>query len=840
MGDVRLTINGQAIQVAQGATILDAARAAGIFIPTLCHHPDLPTAEGIGAARAIYQGSKRIENAMPQAVGKGCGLCVVEVEGEADPVRSCATPVRDGMGIVTESDRIAAKRQEDLIPVLARHRHACLTCAQQKGCSGTQCSSNVPQYERCCLQFGSCELQRISNYVGISPATPKWIPRTLPVMSDQPLFVRDYTLCIGCTRCVRACRDLRGVEAIGFVFDQEGEVQIGSLAPSLEESGCRFCTACVEVCPTGALGDKSARPGNKQQDLVACKEACPVHMDVPGYLRLIAQGRRDEATAVIREKVPFPGVLGRICTHPCEEVCRRGEVNEPVSICALKRYAADGDTGAWKIKARIQPDTGRRVAVVGAGPAGLTAAFYLRRLGHGVTLFESESEPGGMLRYGIPPYRLPRDVVEREIGDILELGIDFRANRKLGRDLHLAGLRDDGFAAVFLAVGAPLSRRISIEGADQPDVLWGVEFLRNVATGEAVQLKDKVVVIGGGNVAVDVARTALRCGAGEVSMVCLESRREMPLHEWEIQGAIEEGVRVIPSWGPRRILREAGRVTELELVKCASVFDEKGNFCPAVDDTKDKIPADQVILAIGQVPDLSFLAEQPEISVAGGLMVLDRETLETGIKGVYAGGDVAKAPGAVIEAVAAGRRAAVAIDRALGGRGEIDEVLCDRGIPSPHIGRHEGFALLGREKISELDVGRRRQGFFEVALGYTDAQGPKEAGRCLQCDLRLYMRRNASPPAKGLVFSQEHILQVPEGEGVYQLLDGEHKVLVIKGTAHLRRSLLDALEGNMKAAWFEFEEDKMYSKRESELIQQYLQRYGEMPGGRESELEDLF
>ncbi|MBN1104446.1 MAG: (2Fe-2S)-binding protein, partial [Deltaproteobacteria bacterium] len=368
---VELTIDGQHVEVPSGMSILEAARRAGIYIPALCDHPDLPPAKGSGSAALIYQGERKVWNSQPGQGAAGCGLCVVEVEGEPELVASCTTQVREGLVVVTDNDRIKAKRQENLIPIVTRHRHACLICAQQEGCSLSQCSSNVPENERCCTRFGQCELQAVASYVGISPRTPKWVPTDLPVLDKDPLLVRDYNLCIGCTRCVRACRDLRGIEAIGFVYDESGQIQVGSLGPSLAESGCKFCAACVEVCPTGALTDKALRPGKKEEDLVPCRDACPAHIDVPGYLRLIARGRRDSAHAVIREKVPFPGVLGRVCPHPCEEKCRRGDVNEPVSICALKRYAADGDQGLWKQSGRQAPNTGRKVAVVGAGPAGL-------------------------------------------------------------------------------------------------------------------------------------------------------------------------------------------------------------------------------------------------------------------------------------------------------------------------------------------------------------------------------------------------------------------------------------------------------------------------------------
>ncbi len=839
MSQIRLVINGQHIEAQYGVSILEAARSAGIYIPALCYHPDLPVAKGSQAARLVYQGEQRIENARPGEPGKGCGLCVVEVEGEKDLVGSCATEVQEGMVVTTENDRIQAKRQENLVPILASHPHACLTCAQQEGCPRTQCSSNVPENERCCDQFGHCELQNVANYIGISGATPKWLPTHLPIFDEDPLYKRDFNLCIACTRCVRVCRDLRGIEALGFVYDENGQAQVGTIGPTLEESGCKFCTACVEVCPTGALMDKDVRTGKKEEDLVPCKEACPAHIDVPGYLRLIAEGKADEANAVIREKVPFPGILGRVCIRPCEEVCRRGDVNEPMSICALKRYAADQEKGLWKNNAKIANDTGKRVAIVGSGPAGLTAGFYLRKQGHQVTIFESRSQAGGMMRYGIPSYRLPWDVLDKEIQEILDLGIELKLGQTLGKEFTLDQLKDEGFDAVFLGIGAQLSRRVTIEGSDLPDVLWGLDFLGQIAEGEEIKLKDRVIVIGGGNVAVDVALSALRCGAKEVTMACLESREEMPAHEWEIQGALEEGIRLLPSWGPEKILKDNGNVSGVELVRCTSVFDKQGNFCPTFEDARETIQGDQVIMAIGQASDLSFLQEASPISVDKGLIVVDQESLETGLKGVYAGGDVVSMPGAVIQAIAAGRKAASSMDKALGGNGDIEEVLFQRDAPNQYLGRDDGFSSWPRENVPEKEVKKRHEGFQEVALGYGADQALKEAKRCLQCDLRLYMGCNPAPPEKWLAFSEESIRKVPEEEGVFQLLDAGHNVLVIKGTANLRASLLEQLEQNEKAAWFEFEGNKMYSQRESELIQQYLHQHGEMPG-RGDELNDLF
>ncbi|MGD9281073.1 MAG: FAD-dependent oxidoreductase [Desulfobacterales bacterium] len=836
MDTVCLTIDGQPVEVPAGTTILEAARKVNIYIPSLCYHPDLPPARGLPAARAVFHGEHKIENAHPGQPAKGCGICVVEVAGRSELVDSCVTEVADGMVVMTQNDRVKEKRQENLLPVMVRHRHACLTCAQQEGCPRTPCSADVPENERCCPQFGHCELQNVANYVGIPDSTPRWEPTDFAVFKDHPLFERDYNLCIGCTRCVRACCHMRGIEALGFVFDENGQVQVGTLAETLEDSGCKFCTACVEVCPTGALVDKSVEPATREADLVPCKDACPAHIDIPGYLRMCARGKRDEANAIIREKVPFPGVLGRVCTHPCEEACHRAEVNEAISICALKRYVADGEKGLWKKENRIEADSGKNVAIVGAGPAGLTAAFYLRKKGHGVTVFDAAQAVGGMMRYGIPEYRLPAEILDREIKDILELGIDLKTGQMLGKDFTLDQLISDGYDAVFLGIGGGTSRRIALEGSNLPDVMWGVEFLRRVAAGEEVKLKDRVVVIGGGNVAVDAAMTALRCGATDAKMVCLECLDEMPASQWLLEAATAEGVEIMPSWGPDRVISVNNNVTGLGLVECTGVFDEQGEFCPRYGETKECIRVDQVIVAVGQAADLSFLGDDSPIKVDRGLIVVDENSMETSVPGIYAGGDITQAPGAIIHAITAGRKAAASIDQSLGGTGDIDEVLFARGNPDAYLGRDEGFASWSRENVPELDPASRVNGFQEIVKGYRDDQALREARRCLQCDLRLQLGCNPAPPEPWLPFDEEHINQVPGAEGVFKLLDESHHVLRIEGTANLRQALLKALEDIQNANLFIYEENKMFSQRESELIQKYLQQRGEMPGGVEDDL----
>jgi len=839
MPTVNLIIDGQPVRVPAGTTILEAAGSVDIYIPRLCYHPDLPPMQDSEAVQFIFQGDRKIENVMPGKPGHGCGLCAVEVEGAEEPVASCAAVVEDAMVVTTNSGRLKDLRQERLMPIMARHPHACLTCVQQEGCSRTQCSGNVPENERCCPWFGRCELQRAANYIGIRDSTPGWIAAHLPVIKDQPLFNRDYNLCIGCTRCVRACRDLRGIEALGFVYDGNGQVQIGTLAETLEDSGCKFCTACVAVCPTGALTDKRAAGAIFDQELVPCKVACPVHVDVPGYLRMVAAGKADEANAIVREKVPFPGVLGRVCIHPCEQACRRGDVNQPVSICALKRYAADNEKGLWRNHSKVASDSGKKVAVVGAGPAGLTAAFYLRKRGHAVSLYESSAQAGGMLRWGIPEYRLPRTLVAREIEDILKLGIDFKPHHCLGRDFSLDDLTADGYGAVFLGVGARQSRRLPIEGCNLPDVLPGIEFLRRVAQGQKVRMKDRVVVIGGGSLAVDAALTALRCGAADVKIACLEGLDEMPAGFRDIEEARAEGVLILPSRGLAQVVSEDAVVTALDFKECISVFDERGNFCPEFSGNSECIAVDQIIMAVGQETDLAFLESNSPIKTAKGLIVVDEHTLETGMKGVYAGGDVVRERSTVIHAVAAGRRAAESIDRVLGGTGNIDEVLCTRSSPDPHLGRDDKFALQSRIEMPRIDSARRIRGFDEVATGFNHIQALREARRCLQCDLRLQIRCNPAPPQAWLPLDKAHIREVPETEGVLQLRDSDHNVLAIRGAANLHLALALALEENDKAAFFIFEEARMYTQRESELLQKYLQEHGALPGGAD-DLDDLY
>ncbi len=839
---MRLQIDDKQIEVDAGATILDAARQAEIYVPRLCWHPDLPPGRKTPLDEQVFHDDTRIKGDCTEGTYEGCGLCVVEVSNLDEPVPACDTPAEEGMVVRTAGDALTSLRKQALGRILAEHPHACLTCAQQEGCSRTQCSSNVPENERCCSLLGHCELQKVAAYVGLPDDLPRYVHLGKPMADDEPLILRDYNLCIACTRCVRVCNDVRGVGALGVVSVSDQPV-VGMVDHAAAEANCRFCGACIEVCPTGALMDRDG--GAKLTDekrLVPCRAGCPAGIDIPRYVQHVAAGRYDEAVAVIREKVPFPAVLGLVCFHPCEQVCRRGELNTPVSICALKRIAAERETGLWKRDLKKPQPTGKSVAVMGSGPAGLTAAWFLARKGHRVIVFEALPEPGGMLRYGIPSYRLPRNVLAKEINEIITAGVEIRTSSSAS----LQDVRTEGFDAILIATGAHWGKNLPIDGADLDGIVQGVTLLRDIergATSDDMFADKCIAIIGGGNVAIDAARTIRRLGAAAVELVCLEQPDEMPAYPAEIQGARDEGITIHNGWGPKRFVGDGGdaSVSSIEFKRCTRVFDEAGRFDPRYDEDETMtMEADAVVLAIGQSCELGYLGESQVQLKPGGTIDAD-DSLQTGETDVFVAGDVRRGPASVIEAITDGRRVARSIDRHLGGDGCIDEQLGPAETPEPRLVRCEAFAARDRIEMPELPLDSRLAGFCQVELGYDEEQAIAEASRCLRCDLRMMLGKVDLPPDPWLAFHADSIDTVPQAlEGVYQLADDQKQIIKIKGTATVRADLLADLESNDSARYFRFEEDPMYTKRESELLQQYMQEHGGMPGGGDDELDDLF
>jgi NADPH-dependent glutamate synthase beta subunit-like oxidoreductase len=535
---------------------------------------------------------------------------------------------------------------------------------------------------------------------------------------------------------------------------------------------------------------------------VRCQAGCPVATDAGRYVQLIAEGRDEEAFLVARAPNPFASVCGRVCAAPCEDACRRGDVDAPISIRALKRFVTEThgvesvrpDTqdrllgallgegnrypGHLPVQSFAAARGRRKVAVVGAGPSGLAAAHDLALLGYAVTVFEAAAEPGGMMRFGIPEYRLPRTIIKAEIDKILSLGVSLELGRGLSPSYGLSELRGDGYEAVFLSVGVSRGRDLQVPGVELDGVVKAVDFLLNVNRGYRMQLGRRVVVIGGGFVAFDAARTALRLGretddvahlaatiasreadarlnealdsaraalrggAAEVTLVSLESFDEMPVlrttqgHE-EFEEAQKEGIVFAPRRGPKRFLG-SGRVQGVELRRVTAVFDAQGRFAPAYDDEDVvTLEADACILAIGQKPDLSFLKPVDGVALTpGGTVKVDAATLATTAPGVFAGGDVAFGPRNLIEAVANGKRAARSIHEHLSGdRARLEQRLEIEKIPTSRYRMIAGFEILDREAPPTLDVGRRT-GIAEVETGYSDAAARAQAARCLVCHVQ--------------------------------------------------------------------------------------------------------
>ena len=474
----------------------------------------------------------------------------------------------------------------------------------------------------------------------------------------------------------------------------------------------------------------------------ACQHACPAGIDVPNYVGFIAQGRFEEAVELIKERNPFPAICGRICNHPCETKCRRGELDAPVSIRALKRFAADWYYANVRRPPEPFPVTrSQRVAVVGAGPAGLSCAFFLRKFGYPVTVFEALPVGGGMMGVAIPDFRLPKEVIQQEIRYIEARGVEIRYNSPVTTQRGVEELMKEGFDAVFIAAGAQRSQIIGIpgelEGID--GLLYGLRFLRDVKVGKKVRVGRRVGVIGGGNTAMDAARTARRLGAEEVHVFYRRSREEMPVSAREYQEAVEEGIHIHCLVNPTRIIHENWEVKGLECVRMIpGEADETGRRRPLpVEGSEFSVELDMVIPAVGQAPDLSFLTEDTKLErVRWGLLRVNPNNLSTNVPGIFAGGDFVAGPTTVIQAIASGRRAAIAIDKYLR-RDTSRVVIRDEKLPPEQEAQTEvaeEMEARPRVEIPVLPPEQRLGGFTEVEIGYSEQEARQEALRCLRCD----------------------------------------------------------------------------------------------------------
>lgn len=462
-----------------------------------------------------------------------------------------------------------------------------------------------------------------------------------------------------------------------------------------------------------------------------CKEACPAGIDIPRHIRLIAEGRFDEAVAVMREKAPFPGVLGRVCSSPCQAKCRLSEVGGPMMIRAFHRFVADLDRGVWRQVLKKGKSTGKRVAIIGSGPAGLTAAYYLARLGHVVTVFEALPEPGGAMRAYIPEYRLPREVLNSEIEVIKGIGVKIKTNSRID---SADKLLKQGYDAVFAAVGAHQPIKMGVDGEESPKVIESLSLLRRVNEGQKVSPGDRVAVVGGGNSAIDAARVARRLGAKEVTIIYRRTLAEMPAIPTEIEEALKEGVKIEFLTAPTKITRENGSVK----VECIHMRlgepDESGRPRPEpIAGSELSINFDTVLPAIGQRPEIP--AQFGLDIAANGTVKVDPDTLATNKAGVFAGGDATSGPATVIQAIAAGRRAAVSIDKYLSGSGLTDEMLAPpEEEVTPVITL---IPAVERATMPTLPLDQGLAGFAEVELGLNEEQAVQEAKLCFRCDLPI-------------------------------------------------------------------------------------------------------
>jgi NADPH-dependent glutamate synthase beta subunit-like oxidoreductase/Fe-S-cluster-containing hydrogenase component 2 len=570
-----------------------------------------------------------------------------------------------------------------------------------------------------------------------------------------------------CNCCGCSCLSLR--TASMFI---NADMVRSNYVSKVDKDKCVACGECVQNCPVNALqlgqklcsktpvtteikrtetprdtewGPDKWNPDYRtnRKDVVdtgtsPCKTNCPAHIAVQGYIKLASQGRYREALELIKHENPFPAVCGRICPRKCETDCTRGDIDEPVAIDEIKKFIAEQDLNVnHRYVPQRRHEYGKKIAVVGAGPSGLSCAYFLAIDGYKVTVFEKEDVLGGMLTLGIPAFRLEKEVINAEIDILKELGVEFKTGIEVGRDVSLKELRDQGFKAFYIAIGACTGRKLGIEGENAENVITGIDFMRDVNLGKDLKLEGNVIVIGGGNVAIDVARTATRIGDTQVKMYCLESREQMPALPEEIEEALSEDIEINNSWGPKRIIVENDRATGVEFKKCISVFDKNGKFNPTYDENNTVIvKADTILLSIGQGMDWGELLADSKIELnRNNTIKTDPVTLQTGEPDVFAGGDALTGPKFAIDAIALGKEGAISIHRYVQPG---QSLIIGRDRKEYHALDKENLELQGydcssRQSIGHVDGNKSRKTFKDLRRTFTEEQIKKETERCLSC-----------------------------------------------------------------------------------------------------------
>jgi NADPH-dependent glutamate synthase beta subunit-like oxidoreductase len=492
----------------------------------------------------------------------------------------------------------------------------------------------------------------------------------------------------------------------------------------IDKDKCTFCGICVDTCILDNLRLK----------LAPCRQACPLKVNIQGYVQQILRGEDDKAREILRDKMIFPEILGRVCAHPCESNCHHFKTDgEAVSIRSLKRYLTENQDPLEIPIPEVKVDSGCKVAVIGSGPAGLQAAYDLRISGHHVTVYESQSEPGGMMRWAIPEFRLPLAVVEREIELIEKIGVDFKCNTTIGKDVSITQLKSD-YNAIIIASGCGNSAKLDIEGQDAQGVYYGLPLLSAVRNDKAPEVTGKTVIIGGGDVAIDAAQTALRLGAESVTILSLENEEELPASPEAIESAVKEGIKFEHSWGPVRILTQDGSVSGLQLQRCVAVFDAQNRFNPVFDKCElNDITAETVIICIGQSRDNTCLNdfEKSEI-VNENKIIADPLTLQTADETVFVAGDFYSGPSSVVSSMASGREAAESVNRLLDG----EHLQYGRSYPGPFEMEFDIDTSRGSDKKRASLQLRKYKGkgdFDEIEKGMSQEAACDEASRCYSC-----------------------------------------------------------------------------------------------------------